>query len=282
MKKNLISIKKLAIVTVFAATLFASRAFAMMPTASIANEGSATILVSGYGDPNSSVQLDYLSQYGTLQNLGLIATTNAYGYFTATINPSSYLVTGGQQVYVMINGQQSQPIQWPYLSGTGSLYGTAYVSQYGTTYGTSYGNQYGYGSTYGYSQNQLNQQVTLSQNNLQLAQGQSQTLSIYGGTSYSNSYQYPYQNNQYYLLTNSTPNSVSAMVSGNALYLQALSGGAANVTVCQTSTYGGSSQNCATVYVTVPSYQSYGGYYGGNCYGYSYGNQPYCTYPYYR
>ena len=84
-----------------------------------------------------------------------------------------------------------------------------------------------------------NQNITFSQNNVSVYNGQPVNVSIYGGS-----------NNYYYISTNSNPSAVNASISGSTIVLTAgTSSGTATISVCSQS-YG-----CGSLFVT-----SNGGY----------------------
>jgi len=127
---------------------------AMTPTLSVnatGNGDSATI--SAYGDPYASVILYYQNQgysYGAQSQY--VGTTNSSGYFSTTISAATYGITAGGNIYVLVNGQTSPTVVWPY------------------NYNNNYGNyNYGYGT------------VSLSQTNVTVSVGQSANITIYGG-----------------------------------------------------------------------------------------------------
>lgn len=133
--------------------LVSSTVRAMTPTLSInatGNGDSATI--STYGDPYASVILYYQNQgysYGAQSQY--IGTTNSSGYLSTTISASTYGITAGSNIYVLVNGQTSSTVVWPYNYN-------------------NYGNyNYGYGT------------VSLSQTNVTVSVGQSVSVTIYGG-----------------------------------------------------------------------------------------------------
>jgi len=98
---------------VFLASLgLTNSALAMVPTLSfgvMSNSNNVTLTV--YGDANSSVNLYYNNGYG-LQN-AYLGITNYSGYFSTTINTSTYSITQGSYVYVIVNNQQSTSVIWP-------------------------------------------------------------------------------------------------------------------------------------------------------------------------
>lgn len=85
-------------------------------------------------------------------------------------------------------------------------------------------------------------QLILSNNNLTLSTGQTQSVTVYGGLS-----------NQLYISSNSTPSVATAMVSGNTVSVYAQSYGTTNITICSYGNYG-----CGYLSVNVS-----GGYYNG-------------------
>lgn len=86
--------------------------------------------------------------------------------------------------------------------------------------------------------------LSLSQNTLTLAVGQTQTVTIYNNNNYYNNY------NNYYIASNSNSSVVSANVSGSQINLYGLTNGNSTISVCVS---GNSylNQGCATLYVTV-------------------------------
>ena len=120
---------------------------AMTPTLSVSASGTGdSVQVTINGDSNSAVYLYYQKiNYGFQSQY--IGTTNNYGYLYTTISTSSYDISSGASVYIMVNNQQSQSMAWPY----------------------SY-NNYSSGS------------LSLSQTNITLNVGASQNVTIYGGS----------------------------------------------------------------------------------------------------
>ena len=140
---------------------------AMAPTLSVSASGSGnSVQITVNGDSNASVVLYYYQanySYTQSQNIG---STNYNGYFSTTVSTSSYNISSGSSVYVMVNSQQSQSVAWPY----------AYNNYY-----NNYGN---YGGS-----------ISLSQNSVSVGVGQSTTVTISGGnTPYS---MYPNSPNLY-------------------------------------------------------------------------------------
>ncbi|HTH93281.1 MAG TPA: hypothetical protein VL576_02270 [Candidatus Paceibacterota bacterium] len=221
---------------VLVAVLFTVQASAMIPTLSLSNNGFGTMQVSVYGDANAPIILDYYSG-GQLLGAGIIGYTNYSGYYSGTLNQSTYYsIPNGAQVLIYVNGQQSNTVTW---QGNGSSYNNGYpYNNYGT--------------------------MTFSQSNVNLTVGQSQTIYING--TYNNGY-----SNQYYVSSNLSNGVVSATLSGNALTLYGQNNGSANITVCSgTGNYYNSNSGCGTVYVTVSGYNYNNNYY--NQYPYNYYN----------
>lgn len=90
---------------------FTNTVSAMTPTLSVSNSGNNTVFVTVYGDSNSSVNLYYNNGYG-IQS-AYLGVTNYNGYFSTSLNTSSYNITQGSSVYVMVNNQQSTSMLWP-------------------------------------------------------------------------------------------------------------------------------------------------------------------------
>ncbi|MDE2030940.1 MAG: peptidoglycan-binding protein [Patescibacteria group bacterium] len=140
---------KIFIVNVIALTvlLFAHYTYAMTPTLSLSNTGNTnTIYITVNGDPNSTITLYYNLSYG-MQNR-FIGSTNYNGYYSGTLNTGDYGITTGTSVYVIVNGQQSASVLWPYYSYNNlslsqsnlSLYvgQTSTITVYNTTVGSLY------------------------------------------------------------------------------------------------------------------------------------------------
>lgn len=90
---------------------FTNTVSAMTPTLSVSNNGNNTVFVTVYGDSNSSVNLYYNNGYGIQSTY--LGMTNYSGYFSTSLNMSSYNITQGSSVYVMVNNQQSTSMLWP-------------------------------------------------------------------------------------------------------------------------------------------------------------------------
>ena len=259
-------LKTLGILGLFLVAGFASHAFAMQPTLTLSSQTVSYVQLSVYGDPNSSVSLEYQSGYG-LQNAGAIGYTNSSGYFTTSLTSTNYNIPAGQQVFVLVDNQQSQSVTWPYSY-------TNYNNYSYTNY--SYPTNYSYGYNY-----YTTPTISLSQNNVSLSTGQTSTVSIFG-TGSNNYYNYNSYNNygnSYYVYSYSNPATATATLTGNVLSIYAMSPGTSSIVVCPTGSYGGYNSSCATVAVTVSGYGNYNYNYG---YGYPYGYNSYnYSYPYY-
>lgn len=143
--------KKLLIIPLFflAFLAFSPSAYAVTPSLSISptsSYGSDNVTLNINGDTNSSVYLYYYSG-STWQSRSLGVTGNN-GYLSVTVSGSTYGITAGNSVYVLVNGQQSPSVVWPY--NTSSYYGS----------------------------------LSLSQTSVTLASGQSTTVSVYNPNSY--------------------------------------------------------------------------------------------------
>jgi hypothetical protein len=95
----------------FASLGLTNSALAMVPTLSFGTMSNNNVTLTVYGDSNSAVNLYYNNGYG-LQN-AYLGITNYSGYFSTTINSSTYNITQGSYVYVTVNGQQSTSVIWP-------------------------------------------------------------------------------------------------------------------------------------------------------------------------
>ncbi len=102
-----------AVVGLFAA----SAAYAATPSLSAFYTGNGDyvqINVSG-ADPNYSVLLNYAS------SMTSIGTTNGSGSFSLTMSTSQYGIPAGSIVYVIVDGQMSNSVQWPYTNSSGAF-----------------------------------------------------------------------------------------------------------------------------------------------------------------
>lgn len=204
------------------AVAFATQVSAMAPNLSLVSNGS-TIQTTVYGDPNSSVILDYYAN-GQLMGAGVIGYTNYSGYYTGNLYAYNYNIPAGAQVVVIVNGQQSVPATWPTNGG---------YNQYPNNNGT----------------------LSLSQTSVNMNVGQSQSVTINGN------YYYGYGN--YYIsnagsnvvsatISGSTIN-LYAVSSGTASITVCSNNALSGISYALGSY---NANPCATLYVTVN-----GGYY---------------------
>lgn len=121
-------------------------AYANTPTLSVYPSGNSdSVTLSVYGDPYANVSLYYQTGYSGMQSLSL-GTTSSGGYLSTALSSSSLGVSVGSSVYIMINGQTSPGVAWPYSSG---------YNNYGA--------------------------LSLSQSSISVSSGQSASVTIYGG-----------------------------------------------------------------------------------------------------
>ncbi|HVY67904.1 MAG TPA: hypothetical protein VHA30_03350, partial [Patescibacteria group bacterium] len=211
------------------------------------NYGCANLFVSVSGNGNGNCYYGNcggnlsLSQTSLYLNSGQTGTVTIYG-------SGSYYVSSNSNSGVATANVYSNTLS-VYGNYTGTT--TITVCQSGGACGTVYvsvnsGGYYGGSSSISFNPASLN-----------LSAGQSQTVSVYGGSG-----------NYYYVSSNSNPAVVSAQISGSSLTVYAnAQTGSATITVCQ-SGY----SSCGTLYVTVSSnynYPSGGGltYPGGSVLG---------------
>ena len=193
--------------------------------------GSATITVCSTGSSCAYLYVTVsggsggslsLSQTSVSMSVGQSLTVTAYNapavYISSNSNPS--VVTSSLDVN-KINLYANS-------AGSGTIYVCAISSstQCAYIYVTVSSGTGGYGNIY----------FTVS--NVSLTAGQSQTIIIYN----NNNYNY----GSYYISSNSNSNVASASISGNSLYINALTSGTTNISVCQNNV-----SSCATLYVTV-------------------------------
>lgn len=169
-----------------------------------------------------------LSQTSLSLSVGQTASVTAsypvYGYsnsfyVSSNSNPSvaSAAASGNQvNVYGLVSGSTNISI----CSNSSSACATLYV----TVNGGSCYNGCGSGS------------LSLSQSSLSLTVGQSSTVTVYGNNTGSSAY----------ISGNSNSSVAGASVSGNTVYVNGISNGSTNISICQNS-----SSQCATLYVTV-------------------------------
>lgn len=277
--------KAVALLLIFSGVfLFGSVVQAATPTLTVSSSSGNSVLVNVVGDSNSNIVLYYYSSGGSygLQTRN-IGTTDSSGHFSTNIDTYAYGVTQGNSVYVMVNGQQSNSVTWPYGGSTGgqiSLSQTNLTLSRGQSANVSV---YGVSNAIGYNPNSniitlsvSGSQITVTGNNSGSVtvsvcdQGrQSNCVNLYvtvqdGATqnitfSQNNATVYAGQpinisiyggGSNYYISNNSNPSAVTASISGSIITLTAnSSSGSATISVC--------SQNngCGSLYIT-----SNGGY----------------------
>lgn len=214
----------------------AAPALAASPNLTLISSGgdNVTLTVTN-ADSNAPVQLNYIqpgsSLATTITNFGY---TNGSGYFTTMVSGSSYGINSGSQVYVTINGQQSNRTTLGGGSGCGI---------------------YGCGGA-----------LTFSQNNLNLNYNQSQIINVYAnGSVYIQSNSSPAVADAYVSGTNLTvtaknvtgSTNINVCASGGAcgnLFVN-VAGSSAGLTLSQTNVNINLGQ---TAYVTASTFS--GGY----------------------
>jgi hypothetical protein len=90
--------------------IFANNVYAVTPSLVINNTNGDYASLDVYGDANSPVALYYYNN-GILQQRTL-GSTSYSGNLNMTVSSASYGILPGSQVYVVVNGQQSQSITW--------------------------------------------------------------------------------------------------------------------------------------------------------------------------
>lgn len=94
---------------------------AITPTLSLSSTGSGdAVRVIVSGDPNSSIQMGYNHNTNGL-SLTILGTTDSTGYFSSTVNTSTYSVSPGSATYVKVNNQQSSSVAWPTTTSSSTL-----------------------------------------------------------------------------------------------------------------------------------------------------------------
>ncbi len=231
-----ISLRLLAVFVLVSGLFLASlAAHATTPTLSISATGSGdSVSISVYGDSYSNAVLYYQNNgnsYGYGTQSQYIGTTNSSGYLSTTVSASTYGISAGSTVYVIVNNQTSSSVAWPYSYNNNNNYNCY-------NYGYNYGNCYG--------------SLTLSQTSVSVAVGQSVSVTIGGG------------NLPYTMYTTGT-NIFQAVISGNTLQVSGLYSGSGSVNVCSSGglpAQAGIGSGCAVLSVTINSTN----YYGGNNY----------------
>ena len=117
------------LVIIFSAfLLLPGKSLAAVPTLSLTSFNNNSVQVIVNGDPNSSVNLYYYSiGNSNVNNIGNIGTTNSSGYFSTNLNNGSYNIPVGSNTYTVVNGQQSNQVNWPY-NNNGCYYSNGYYN----------------------------------------------------------------------------------------------------------------------------------------------------------
>lgn len=147
--KKILLVSLILVVVLAGVLVSVSSVLAFVPSLSVYSTGSGdSVQITVNGDSNSSVTLYYQPNgyYNTQSQY--LGSTNYNGYFSTTVSASSYGITSGSSVYVMVNGQQSSSTTWPYNN-----------NYYNGNYGS----------------------ISLSQSNVSMGVGQSVTVTISGG-----------------------------------------------------------------------------------------------------
>jgi plastocyanin len=181
----------------FGVLFLAGTAFAATPTLSLATTGGDNVTMTvNNADPNSSIQLSYTAPASslatTISNFGY---TNSSGYFSSTVSASAYGIGNGSQLYVTVNGQQSNQSVYYSTGGGGCGYGSSCVGG-----------------------------LSVNPSNINLTVGQSAAVNI----------SYPVYNASFYI-NNPNTGIVSASISGYQITLTGNSVGNTTVNVCSNS-----------------------------------------------
>ncbi len=248
---NVFKITFFSAVLAISFAVVATPALAFTPTLSVSSLSNNSVTLTVSGDANSTVQL--YSQYSYVAALGV---TNSSGYLYATVSATSYNISSGASVYVVVNGQQSSAVIWP---STGSVY-CPLNYQTGTSY-QQYQNQY---------QNcpplpivpppYVPPVVTPPISTGSLSVGVNQTSTVYGQG-----------NGPYTVTSNSNPNVVSATASGNTITFTGRQIGSASIMVCPNNGYNNYQYPYSGIYNGGTYNNSYNYNYTG---GYGYNNAP--------
>ena len=278
MKKVLTSIITIAIIV--SQSIFT--AYAATPTLSLSAVGGDAVRISVSGDPNASVKFYYSATNASGVQIMLLDNTNSSGSLTTTINASSYAISPGGSVYVVVNGQQSPTQVWPSATSSGapslsqssvtlglgqsitiSSQGSASpvymvansnpsiaaVQTNGTQQITITANQIGSTTAticyIGTASNCANLNVTVQSNSASTVSLSQSNITLVPGRNISISINGG--GGTYSVTNNSNPASVSTSLSGNVITIYGTLAGSANITICDQS------NNCATLSVAVNS-----------------------------
>lgn len=123
MKQNII-LRSLTVVLASAILVFTAVNIAyasVTPTLSLSATGTSDLVtITVNGDANASVIMYYTPTNSALQ-ISAIGTTNGSGYFSKTVNSSTYNLKTGNPVYVStggVNGLVSSTVNWPTVNTT--------------------------------------------------------------------------------------------------------------------------------------------------------------------
>jgi hypothetical protein len=106
----------------FVGVSLAGNVSAMTPTVSFSADqnNSSLVQVVVNGDANSGVILKYYSSTASGPQMKSLGMTSSSGYFSGSITLSEYNIPKGSAIGVLVNGQLSSDISWPYESTTSS------------------------------------------------------------------------------------------------------------------------------------------------------------------
>ena len=286
--KNALSARFMSVAVLVSAILFLNTfqiASAATPTFTASATGNSDyVTVTIHGDANQNINFFYNVGSSSGMQTRNLGSTDSSGNFTSNFSSSAYGVNPGGLTYVIVNGQQSTMLTWPYT--TGSSYSSSLLfSQSSATLSvgqTTTVNSY-VSSNAIYLTNNSNSsvanfvisgtQVTITGNNIGSTTG---TFCYQAYTSVCNNISVTVtgsgtqnisfgQNNMslslgqyasvsisgasgpYYVSGNSNPTVVQTSLSGSSLSLTALYvAGTSSITVCPSS-----SGACGTLTVTV-------------------------------
>jgi hypothetical protein len=235
-----------------------NQALAATPSLSVTSNGNNYIYLSVVNaDPYASISLYYYSQYNSAPVFaGTVGSTNSVGAFSTTLNSNSYNIATNSRVYVVINSQYSNSVNWPYCSQNGNYddMGPLRLSQTSLSLNAGQGQAIsisGGGTSYSISDNSnptaISSLISGHVLNVFGSAPGTGTLRICTSGSYTNPYN-TYGNNGYYGYNGSNGGCVNLYVTVTGYY----SAGYYN---------GGYYNNVATIYNPAPnnylSYQSY-------------------------
>lgn len=269
------NLKKALFLGLFAGLLaFGLTAHAATPTIYVGTPNGSLVPLTVTGDINSTVLFFYNVGSSSGMQSRTIGTTNMSGNLSTSVDPGSFGIIPGNSVYVVVNGQQSSMVSWPYsltlgqtsvsltsgqsisisISGGGGNYfissnsnpnivsaSISGASVLLTAIGGSGFSNIMVCSSGGSSCATLTANVnggsaiSFSQTSVTIAPGASQTVTIYGIGGY-------------FISNNTNTTLVSAYLSGNTVIISSPINstlGSATLTICQQSS------GCGTINVTV-------------------------------